>query len=123
MFGQGGDDVLRGGGGDDLMKGGGGADRLIGGGGADTLQGQKGDDTMKGGGGNDLFLFKPGDGDDAIQGFQQGRDTVEFQSGVSGFGALTIEQQGADVLVSYTRGSILFTNQNAGAFDADDFIF
>lgn len=123
IFGQSGDDTLIGGGGDDLMKGGGGADRLIGGGGVDTLHGQKGDDTLKGGAGNDLFLFKPGDGDDVIQGFQQGRDTIEFQRGVSGFDALTIEQQVADVLVSYTRGSILFTNQNAGAFDADDFIF
>ncbi|MFN3262804.1 MAG: calcium-binding protein [Pikeienuella sp.] len=123
MIGMGGDDRLKGGGGADFLKGGGGADRLIGGGGADTIEGNKGDDTLKGGNGPDTFRFKPGDGDDVIQRFQQGVDQVEFKRGVAGFGALEIEQQGDDVLVSYKRGSILFENQNAGAFDADDFIF
>ena len=78
---------------------------------------------MKGGGGADTFRFAPGDGDDVIQRFQQGADQVEFKRGVSGFDDLRIEQQGDDVLVTYTRGSILFENQNAGAFGEDDFIF
>ena len=123
MFGQGGDDTMKGGGGADFMKGGGGADRIIGGGGADTIEGNKGADTLKGGGGPDTFRFKPGDGDDVIQRFQQGRDQVEFKRGVSGFDDLRIEQQGDDVLVTYKRGSILFENQNAAAFGEEDFLF
>ncbi len=123
MFGQGGDDTMNGGGAGDFLKGGGGADRIIGGGGVDTIEGGKADDTLKGGGGADLFRVKPGDGDDVIQEFQQGRDLVEFKSGVPGFAALSIEQRGDDVLVTYNRGSILFQNQNAGAFTEDDFLF
>ena len=123
LIGMGGNDTLKGGGGADFLKGGGGADRLIGGGGADTIEGNKGDDTMKGGNGPDTFRFKPGDGDDVIQRFQQGRDQVEFKRGVADFDDLRIEQQGDDVLVSYKRGSILFENQNARAFGEDDFIF
>ncbi|MFN3262934.1 MAG: beta strand repeat-containing protein [Pikeienuella sp.] len=123
MFGQGGEDTLKGGGAGDFLKGGGAADRIIGGGGADTIEGNKGDDTLKGGGGADLFRFKPGDGDDVIQRFQQGRDQVEFKRGVSDFSELRIEQQGDDVLVTYGRGSILIENRNAGALGEDDFIF
>ncbi|MFN3262781.1 MAG: hypothetical protein ACE37J_19715 [Pikeienuella sp.] len=123
LFGQGANDTLKGGGAADFLKGGGGADRIVGGGGADTIEGGKGADTMIGGGGPDTFRFAPGDGADVILRFRQGADQIEFKRGVSGFDALTIEQQGDDVLVSYTRGSILFENQNAGAFGEEDFLF
>ncbi len=58
-----------------------------------------------------------------IRRFQQGVDQVEFKRGVADFGALTIEEQGDDVLVTYTRGSILFENQSAAAFGEEDFLF
>ncbi len=123
IFGQGGDDTLKGGGAGDDLKGGRGADRLVGGGGADTIDGGKGADILIGGAGADVFRFAPGDGEDVIRGFRQGADLVEFKRGVSGFDELTITQQGDDVLLTYTRGSILFRNQDVTAFGEEDFIF
>ena len=64
-------------------------------------------------GGN--VALRAGDGADVIQRFQQGADKVEFENGVPGFGSLTIEQQGDNVLASYARGSIILESQNAEA--------
>ena len=123
LKGGGGSDYLKGGGGGDTLNGGGGDDKLIGGGGVDRLIGKKGDDTLKGGGGDDTFFFKRGDGDDVIKAFQQGRDVIEFGNGVNSFAALSISQQGADVLIRYAGGTITVEKQNVGAFEEDDFIF
>ncbi|NKE44490.1 calcium-binding protein [Roseomonas frigidaquae] len=75
-----GDDRARGGAGHDVVYGGSGQDRLFGNAGSDELNGDGGDDTLvggtgadiiSGGQGGDLVLWRPGDGNDIIDG---GRD-------------------------------------------------
>lgn len=131
--GNGGDDVIRagggadnvkGGGGNDLIFGGGGADRLNGGGGADTLRGNGGDDTLKGNGGADVFQFRTNDRNHTILDFRQGQDKIQIQNGANSFEALSIEQDGRDVLIGFgVAGQIRVVTDNAAAFDEDDFIF
>jgi len=61
-----GQDRLNGGNGDDHLFGGAGADILDGGVGADRLAGGLGSDELVGGGGGDTYVWRSGDGDDAI---------------------------------------------------------
>lgn len=123
LVGGGGDDILRGGGGADRINGGGGADRLFGGGGADTLRGNGGDDMLKGNGGADVFQFRASDRNDTISDFRQGQDKIQILSGASRFEALTIEQDGADVLIGFGAGYVRVITDTAEAFDESDFIF
>ncbi len=123
LKGGGGDDNMRGGGGADTLNGGGGDDRLIGGGGDDVLTGKRGDDTLKGNGGADVFQFRASDRNDTILDFRQGVDQIEIKSGASFFQALTIEQDGQDVLISFAAAQIRVVTDNAAAFSESDFIF
>ncbi|MEZ5299661.1 MAG: hypothetical protein R3F11_03175 [Verrucomicrobiales bacterium] len=66
IFGQGGDDILRGGDGHDDIDGGSGADQIF---------GNAGDDTLRGGGGAG-DLLDGGDGNDVIHGSDDGADTI-----------------------------------------------
>jgi Ca2+-binding RTX toxin-like protein len=68
LFGGIGNDTLNGGDGDDILFGGAGDDRVVGG---------KGTDTAFLGAGNDTFIWKPGDGNDVVQG-GVGFDTLDF---------------------------------------------
>ena len=61
-------DELFGGAGDDILMGEGSYSLLSGG---DTLTGGTGNDTLMGGRGADEFVFRPGDGDDIIAGFER----------------------------------------------------
>ena len=130
--GGGGADVIRGNGGADNLRGGGGADQLIGsggddtvngGGGADTINGGRGADQLRGGGGDDVFQFTGSSGSDVIIDFRQGQDLLQILSGANGFGALTVEQQGAYVLISFAQTEITIRTDAAAAFTEDDFIF
>jgi hypothetical protein len=91
--------------GNDLLRGGSGAERLVGGSGNDTIDGKRGNDAIKGGDGNDTlrggtgndavdgnggddvgllgagddtFRWDPGDGSDVVEGGQDGADTMRF---------------------------------------------
>ena len=64
----------------------------------------------------DRFPFKPGYCADPMRDFRQGADLVEFKHGVAGFEALAIEQRCDDMLVTYSRGSILCEKQSTAAF-------
>ena len=119
----GGADTVKGGGGSDVINGGGGADVLNGGGGADVITGRGGDDTLKGNGGADVFQFRASDRNDTIVDFRQGQDLIEIISGARSFAGLTIEQDGADVLIGFGAGGVRVITDNAGAFSEDDFIF
>lgn len=119
----GGADTVKAGGGNDTVNGGGGADRLEGGGGDDVLTGKGGDDTLKGNGGADTFQFRASDRNDTILDFRQGQDFIEIISGANAFNALTITQDGADVLIGFGKGSVRVVTDNVGAFDENDFIF
>ena len=119
----GGADRVKAGGGADIINGGGGGDDINGGGGADTLLGARGNDDLKGGGGRDVFQFKQGDGADTITDFRQGQDRIEIISGANDFDDLRIEQDGADVLISFSNVRISVLTDNEAAFSAADFIF
>ena len=119
----GGEDNVKGGGGSDVIFGGGGADRLNGGGGADTLRGNGGDDTLKGNGGADVFQFRTSDRNDTILDFRQGQDKIEIQNGARTFAALSIDQDGGDVLIGFGAGQVRVMTDNVRAFDESDFIF
>jgi serralysin len=85
LSGGGGEDTLSGGGGKDTLSGGGGKDTLTGGAGSDTLTGGNGNDTLSGGNGNDTITFSAGndtawggsDADTFIFGKNDGNDTIE----------------------------------------------
>ena len=119
----GGADTVKGGGGADQIDGGGGADLLFGGGGSDVITGKAGNDTLKGNGGADTFQFRASDRNDTILDFRQGQDKIEILSGANAFAGLTIEADGADVLISFGAGGIRVVTDRVGAFDESDFIF
>ena len=72
------DDMLTGDGGPNTLYGNQGDDELMGGAGNDMLRGDKGDDTLTGGDGDDTFILMEGDGDDTIEDFESGDDTIQF---------------------------------------------
>lgn len=119
----GGADTVRAGAGNDTIYGGGGADRLEGGGGDDVITGRGGDDTLLGNGGADIFQFSASDRNDTILDFRQGQDQIEILSGARSFAGLTIEQDGANVLIGFGNGQVSVITDNVGAFDENDFIF
>ena len=69
IIGGNGRDKLYGNNGDDYLAGGKGNDTLDGGAGDDSLWGGKGNDLLIGGAGADAFIFRVGDGNDTIQGY------------------------------------------------------
>jgi hypothetical protein len=57
-------------------------------------------------GGNDTFMFVDAFGQDFVNDFRQGKDTLEFQvAGVSGFDDLVITPSGSDTLISTTASA------------------
>jgi hypothetical protein len=57
-------------------------------------------------GGNDTFVFGGGFGQDFVNDFHQGEDTLEFQvAGVSGFGDLVVALNGSDTVISTTASA------------------
>lgn len=122
LSGNGGDDTLNGHGGADQLNGGDGEDVLIGGGGADTLSGGAGDDMLTGGAGPDVFIFVEDGGDDVILDWTDGEDLIDFEA-ASGVEALTILQNGADVIIFTEGASVTVLNAAADDFDEADFLF
>ncbi|MGB1025972.1 MAG: calcium-binding protein, partial [Rhodospirillaceae bacterium] len=87
LYGEAGDDLLKGNGGDDYLDGGTGQDVLRGGTGNDTLDGGEGDDRLHGGMGNDILegglgidFLRGGKGDDILSG-GDGADTLRGGKG------------------------------------------
>ena len=109
--------------GDDDIFGGAGNDVMIGGLGDDRIDGGLGDDILVGQVGADIYVFGAGHGADRVITFTQGEDLIEFTSGVTGFGDLTITQDGAHVLITTSEGSIVVNSSQVADFDASDFIF
>jgi Ca2+-binding RTX toxin-like protein len=109
-----GNDTVVGGAGDDTIYGGVGRDTLYGGFGRDALQGGADNDVIVGGFGSnelrgstasDIFVFAfSGDGNnriDRISDYRDGVDKLAFTAGGS-FSDLTIFNQGADKVITYT---------------------
>ncbi|WP_349570374.1 calcium-binding protein [Azotobacter salinestris] len=127
-------DDLRGGDGDDWLEGGTEADNLMGGSGNDTLsagaghdmlEGGSGDDSLDGGDGADAFIVSRDSGHDlVVGGFTVGPgafDHIAFK----GLGPqdITIAEDGADTLVSWTEGSIRLAGIARHDMAQDDFMF
>jgi|GEM_PF-2015637 len=112
LNGQGGDDVLRGGDGQDVLRGGVGDDRLIGG---------AGNDFLFTGDGRDRIVISPGEGFDRVNDFADELDLIVLGGGVQ-FGDLSIEQQNADVLISFNNEQLLLLqNTNVAQISEADF--
>ena len=99
-----------------------GADRdiLRGGAGNDRLQGELGNDVIFGGAGRDRVVVFAGQGLDRFADFQDGLDLIVLP-GIN-FGALSIQQQGNDVLISSpSEDLLLLSNTNVGQISQADF--
>lgn len=122
LIGGNGADILVGGNGADSLSGEGGTDTLEGNKGADTLSGGTGKDTLTGGKGNDQFVLALNQGADTITDFQNGKDLIKLDGGLS-LGQLTIKQQGEDTRI-LANGSLLAILQDVQrtAIDNSDFI-
>ena len=83
MVGVGGADRLIGGLGDDTLEGGADDDDLFGDAGADVLTGGTGNDQMQGGADADQFVFTTGDGNDEIDDFELGIDSLVLNGGLT----------------------------------------
>lgn len=144
FLGRGGDDTVTGGTGIDTVKGGGGSDLINGNGNDDKLQGNGGDDIINGGDGNDsvtgngggdvmtgglgadTFIFKGSNtGNDTINDFQDGADTLQFHvRGFNSFDDFTITGNGtADVTVEFGGRSVELHSTSAITLSASDFDF
>ena len=116
MLGRNDDDLLEGGDGDDALNGGGGADRLVGG---------DGDDLLIGGADGDVFVFDAsGFGNDQLFRYADGLDRFEISIDVAeDFSALSIEQIGADTVLSFGGGTVTLVARQAELIDTTDFDF
>ncbi|MGB3406583.1 MAG: calcium-binding protein [Jannaschia sp.] len=120
LSGGGGSDSLDGGSGNDLLMGGFGDDRLDGGDGTDTLTGGDGEDDLRGGTGSDLM--KGGAGDDTLDG-EDGLDTLRGGSGDD----LLVGGRGRDVLFGGSGDDTLISGRDqdmlTGGDGKDVFVF
>ncbi len=132
LFGGGNRDILRGGDDNDVLYGDGGTDDLFGDAGNDKLRGGQGVDTLNGGTGRDLliggsqgdvFVFNSGDGRDTIKDFEDGVDTIRFDSGVEDFSGLRFKQGASSAVVIHDGGVIVVQNTLVTDLTADDFEF
>ena len=80
ISGNAGNDVLRGGAGDDTISGGTGNDTIYGDAGTDVINGGAGDDSLFGGAGRDTFTFSASFGNDTINDFTVGFDSINLDA-------------------------------------------
>lgn len=125
-------DVLEGGAGDDRLEGEDGHDTLDGGTGADSLDGGVGRDLLRGGGGDDLligggsrdrFVFdQPDFGADRIADFGPG-EVIDLSGLANGLADLSIQQSGANTLITLAAGTIQLDGVSAVDLTAENFQF
>ncbi len=116
-------DLVRGGPGDDVVRGGKNADQLYAGSGNDMLRGGRGDDQLTGGVGDDLYwggpgadLFRFSSGNDSVFDFKiAAADRLGLEVGLS----YSIAQQGNDLLVQTSLGTITLMGINISEFDVN----
>lgn len=113
LYGQAGDDFLLGAAGSDVLFGGGGHDTLNGSTGSDVITGGSGNDTMNGGDNADTFVFGTGFGDDRINAYEQGIDTLQLDDAIWG-GGLTAQQVVASYGSLNGTGTILTLDFGSG---------
>jgi Ca2+-binding RTX toxin-like protein len=123
LIGDAGDNILAGLVGDDQLVGTDGDDRLYGNEGEDRLTGGRDNDDLFGGDGADTFIFGANSGTDKIYDFEDGLDIIEFQSGPSSIGDLTITYDGTNSLIVYDNRTIELIGFDATTLTAADFVF
>ena len=127
LHGNAGNDRLNGYEGDDYLEGNAGDDLLLGGPGDDSLIGNEGDDRLEGGAGDDVFVFYRRGGNDTIEDFGNGSDTIDLAAfaEISDVDNLTITQSGSNTLIDLSahRGGTITLQAFTGALDDSDFIF
>ena len=134
LNGGGGFDIIDGGAGDDVILGRSGADFIDGSVGNDELNGGTGDDRIEGAGGDDILIggadadvliYRTTDfGNDTVFRYLDGVDSFEVSTLLAdSFADLTIEQVGADAVISFAGGTITLVNRDASILDAGDFTF
>ena len=103
---------------DDSLRGDAGDNRLRGYRGNDELEGRGGRDRLEGGGGRDEFIFGPGHGEDRIDDFANGSDTIVLK----GLGVSTTDVlSNAEPRSEGTRVWIDLTGYGGGTIDLRDF--
>jgi Ca2+-binding RTX toxin-like protein len=110
ILGLGGDDTLIANGGDDAIDGGSGEDYIQAGEGDDLLDGGEGNDSLIGGAGSDVYLFRAGDGADAILNFGAGsgsEDILKFEDILASEITLTREEESLIVSVNGTDDQVV----------------
>jgi VCBS repeat-containing protein len=97
---------------------------FVSGAGNDTLIGGSATDRFYGGSGADSFGFATGGGNDVIQDWLDGEDSIDLTqvTGVDAFADLVVTSSGANAIVNYGSGSIFIVG-GAGLIDASDFEF
>lgn len=92
--------------------------------GNDLLKIQRGDDWMEGGDGADWFIFwTPQSGNNIIRDFDgDGGDRMRIH-GVKSMSDVSLAQNGNDVVVTHSGGTIRLENTLLASIDANDFIF
>ncbi|WP_417723802.1 calcium-binding protein [Salipiger sp.] len=130
LLGGGGDDTIVGGGDADLIYGEDGNDLLLGAEGNDTIYGNNGNDTIDGGADNDrlfggpnadTFQFQALFGNDSVQGFGAGTDTIEMIGYVQG--DLTLSNSGGNTLVEISGQTDTIEIVGVVLTDFSDFVF
>jgi Ca2+-binding RTX toxin-like protein len=110
LDGRDGDDELQGGLGNDILRGGAGEDVLAGGAGNDTVDGGSGNDWLVGGEGSDVFEFFLDSGDDTIEDFELGIDSISLGTGI-GIASVSYANVGGgssdDTIVELSTGSLI----------------
>ena len=108
MFGDAGDNVLKGNGGDDV------------------LEGRSGNDHLEGGDGDDLFVFGQNFDDDAVGDFVGGvlggDDNLDYTALGLNAGDFSVAQQGSDTVVTLdtTGETVTLLGVNINQFDFDN---
>ncbi len=123
LLGGNGEDVLIGDRGSDILNGGDGNDILLGGNGDDLLDGGLGDDTLIGGNGSDRFLLATNSGADTITDFEDGKDWLSLNNGLT-FPQLSITQENSATFIRLSATGEILASLNgvsASLIDAADF--
>jgi hypothetical protein len=125
LYGNAGDNALRGGLGNDVLKGNAGDDRLLGGSGNDTLKGGAGDDRLTGNAGEDVFVFERGAGRDTVTDFRHGQDKLDVSglAGVEQMSDLHIRQLDGDTMIQHGTDIIVLKGVTVSDLNNGDFIF
>ena len=101
------------------------ADTLSGDANANRIEGGRGTDTLTGGGGADVFVYGNDFGFDTITDYTDGVDSFDFSThtGITGYGDLTVFDQGLDAIIRDGFGGNITVLNAAGVVEASDFTF